>query len=234
MTDRDDIQEIAEIDFEVGHTSTIRDEPTTEHVPPRTHDWKVFLRSAGVRGDLNCLIKRCVFTLHREFPNPKREIRSTPFSIEETGYGSFDLYIDIFFNTKSDPKKFRIQYDLTLHTSIPGETFRKQERFIKKYRCTFYNPDPDLRQKILMAGGRVRSGGSKTNENDDEKIEDEPLAPVPPISVPKRPFSPVPSANGNNSKKLKVEPTTTNQKKSSPPPPQQLRMKFRQKQIRRR
>jgi transcription initiation factor IIF auxiliary subunit len=50
----------------------IRDEPTTTHNPPRTHDWRVYLRSTDVSVDLNCLIKSCVFNLHREFPNPKR------------------------------------------------------------------------------------------------------------------------------------------------------------------
>ncbi len=45
---------------------------TTTHNPPRTHDWKVYLRSADVHGDLSCLIQRCVFYLHPEFPNHKR------------------------------------------------------------------------------------------------------------------------------------------------------------------
>ncbi len=69
------IIKIVEIDFEVGHISTIRAEPTTIHVPPRTHDWKVYLRSADVHGDLSCLIQRCVFYLHPEFPNSKRGLK---------------------------------------------------------------------------------------------------------------------------------------------------------------
>ena len=64
--------QIVEIDFEVGHSSTIRSEPITTHDPPRTHDWKVYLRSADTNGDLNCLIHRCVFNLHPDFPHNKR------------------------------------------------------------------------------------------------------------------------------------------------------------------
>jgi transcription initiation factor IIF auxiliary subunit len=64
--------QIVEIDFEVGHSSIIRSEPTTNHIPPRTHDWKVFLRSADIHGDLSCLIHRCIFHLHPEYSNHKR------------------------------------------------------------------------------------------------------------------------------------------------------------------
>jgi hypothetical protein len=64
--------QIIEIDFEIGHISIIRTEPTTVHIPPRTHDWKIFFRSADIRGDLSCLIQRCVFYLHPMFPNRRR------------------------------------------------------------------------------------------------------------------------------------------------------------------
>ena len=70
----------------------------------------MYLRSTDVHGDLNCLINRCVFNLHPDFPNHKRgstlkiplkfivprlrhvlELKSTPFAIQESGYGGFDL-----------------------------------------------------------------------------------------------------------------------------------------------
>ena len=42
---------------------------------------------------------------------------------------------------------------LDLHTNIEGHPYRQKESYLQKYRCTFVNPDPDLRQKILDAGG---------------------------------------------------------------------------------
>ena len=97
-----------EIDFEVGHTSTLRTEPTTEHDPPRTHDWKLFLRSTDINADLNCLIHHCIFHLHPDFGDYIRgrnlsntqcfsiernrlELRTTPYAIKETGYAGFHL-----------------------------------------------------------------------------------------------------------------------------------------------
>ncbi|CAF1388312.1 unnamed protein product [Rotaria magnacalcarata] len=153
MSDHDDASEIVEIDFEVGHSSIIRSEATTLHNPPRTHDWKIYLRSADVNGDLSCLIQRCVFHLHPEYPNHKRELKSTPFAIQETGYAGFHLPIEIYFKTKKESKKFRIEYDLDLHKSIDGHPFRQKESYVRKYRCTFRNPDCEFRQKILAAGG---------------------------------------------------------------------------------
>ncbi|CAF5068995.1 unnamed protein product, partial [Rotaria magnacalcarata] len=133
--------------------SIIRSEATTLHNPPRTHDWKIYLRSADVNGDLSCLIQRCVFHLHPEYPNHKRELKSTPFAIQETGYAGFHLPIEIYFKTKKESKKFRIEYDLDLHKSIDGHPFRQKESYVRKYRCTFRNPDCEFRQKILAAGG---------------------------------------------------------------------------------
>ncbi|CAF2714699.1 unnamed protein product [Rotaria sp. Silwood2] len=173
MSDHDDVSEVVEIDFEVGHSSIIRSEVTTGHNPPRTHDWKIYLRAADVNGDLSCLIQRCIFFLHPEYPNNKRELKSTPFAIQETGYAGFHLVIilfpfipliflyfnvlfqpiEIYFKTKKEPKRFRIEYDLDLHKNIDGHAYRQKESYVRKYRCSFYNPDSEFRQKILAAGG---------------------------------------------------------------------------------
>ncbi|CAF1068431.1 unnamed protein product, partial [Didymodactylos carnosus] len=143
-----DQPEIVEIDFTVGHRSIGRDVVTSQGY---THDWVCYLKSTDVHGDLNALIQRCIFHLHPEFQNNKREIRTSPFAIQETGYGGFSMPIDIYFKTKKDPKKFRIEYDLDLHDLTNGGL--KKRSYLRTYRCTFTNPDPDFKQKILAAGG---------------------------------------------------------------------------------
>lgn len=107
-----------EICFEVGHVSIIRTGTTTNP----THDWKVFLRSSVINGDLNCLIERCVFHLHSSFINRKRgkekswnhiddlshvlsftELKETPFAIKESGSEGFSLVnhrFDLIFGEK--------------------------------------------------------------------------------------------------------------------------------------
>ncbi|CAF4911970.1 unnamed protein product, partial [Rotaria sp. Silwood1] len=207
----------------IGHVSIIRPEPTTIHNPPRTHDWTVYLRSADVHGDLNCLIQRCIFYLHPEYPDHRREFRSTPFAIKETGYAGFHLPIDIFFKTRKEPKKFRIEYDLDLHTNVEGHPHRQKESSVRRYRCTFYNPDPEFRQKILAAGGKIRDTSSiSTNNNDngasdaEEEQSSPPSEPIIRHSPPqKRPHSPAPTINPTANKKIKVE-QSLNQPKKKP------------------
>ncbi|CAF0892412.1 unnamed protein product [Adineta ricciae] len=153
MIDQNSMAETIEICFEVGHSSSIRSKPTTNHNPPRTHDWKIFVRSAEIHGDLNCLIQRCVFHLHPEFPNPVRELFTTPFAVQENGYAGFCLPIEIYFKTKREPRKFLIEYDLDLHQNVDGQPSRQKESYLRKYRCSFRDPDPEFREKLLAAGG---------------------------------------------------------------------------------
>ncbi|CAF1457460.1 unnamed protein product [Adineta steineri] len=219
MNDRNGISETIEIDFEVGHSSIIRCEATTIHNPPRTHDWKLFLRSADVNGDLSCLIQRCVFHLHHEYPNSKRELKTTPYAIQESGYAGFHLPIEIYFKTKTEPKKFRIEYELDLHKPIDGRPYQQKESYLRKYRFTIYNPDPEFRQKILAAGGKIVDSGPITSNNidsDESEMDDEQMSSHESIgrhSPPqKRPLSPSPTPNVVN-KKVKVEQSINNSKK---------------------
>ncbi|CAF0871557.1 unnamed protein product [Rotaria sordida] len=220
ISDHDDVSEIVEIDFEVGHSSIIRSEATTIHNPPRTHDWKVYLRAVDINGDLTCLIQRCVFYLHPEYPNNKRELKSTPFAIQETGYAGFHLPIDIYFKTKKEPKKFRIEYDLDLHKNIDGHPYRQKESYVRKYRCTFYNPDSEFRQKILAAGGKIVDSGpiaSNNTDTDESDINEKQVSIHEPVirqsPQQKRPSSPVATVNVINNKKIKLEQSTNDIKK---------------------
>ncbi|CAF1319016.1 unnamed protein product [Adineta steineri] len=219
MNDRNGISETIEIDFEVGHSSIIRCEATTIHNPPRTHDWKIYLRSADVNGDLSCLIQRCVFHLHHEYPNSKRELKTTPYAIQESGYAGFHLPIEIYFKTKTEPKKFRIEYELDLHKPIDGRPYQQKESYLRKYRFTIYNPDPEFRQKILAAGGKIVDSGPITSNNidsDESEMDGEQMSSHESIgrhSPPqKRPLSPSPTPNVVN-KKVKVEQSINNSKK---------------------
>ncbi|CAF1182267.1 unnamed protein product [Adineta steineri] len=184
MIDLHDDNEIVKIDLLVGHTSTIRAEPTTTHNPPRTHDWEVYVRPADAHSDLSCLIQRCVFYLHPEYPDKKRELKATPFVIQESGYAGFHLPIEIFFRTEKAPKKFRIEYDLDLHTNVEGHPYHQKESYVRKYRYTFYDPDPDFRQKILAAGGKMKDIDTVSTNNNDSIVEEESTPPPAPASAP--------------------------------------------------
>ena len=50
-------------------------------------------------------IVKVIFHLHESIAEPRRVKTSPPYVVKETGYGSFVLSIDVFFNTTE--KKFR-------------------------------------------------------------------------------------------------------------------------------
>ncbi|CAF1403677.1 unnamed protein product, partial [Adineta ricciae] len=215
------MDETIEICFEVGHSSSIRSKPTTKHNPPRTHDWKIFVRSAEIHGDLNCLIQRCVFHLHPEFPNPVRELFTTPFAIQENGYAGFCLPIEIYFKTKTEPRKFLIEYDLDLHQNADGQPLRQKESYLRKYRCSFRDPDPEFREKLLAAGGKIVDSGpilSNHADSDDGNRADEQISSRDHITrqspQQKRPISPTPTSNIAH-KKLRLEQTTNSVQKKT-------------------
>lgn len=74
--------------------------------------------------------------------------KEPPYKLQESGYGSFILPIDIYFRNKEEPRQIRFDYDLFLHLNGNPP--------VNHVRCellTFQNPTDDFRQKLLKAGG---------------------------------------------------------------------------------
>ncbi|XP_065225193.1 protein AF-9 isoform X1 [Planococcus citri] len=143
--------------FEIGHVSTIRNEPTVEGF---THDWELFLRGAD-NTEIDHFIERVVFHLHESFPNHKRVIKDPPYVVYETGYAGFPLMIDIYLKNKHEPSRIRFHYHLTLQPKGPPL------RSVQKERYVFKNPSEDFRRKLIKGGGvgvgADSASGSHTN-----------------------------------------------------------------------
>eukprot|EP00731_Ephydatia_muelleri_P016792 Em0009g1216a len=84
--------------------------PTTEGY---THDWTVIVK--GEEGhEIKHFVEKVVFYLHESFPKPKRVVKDPPFQVSESGYGSFNLPVEVYFRNKDEPKKVKFDYDLLL------------------------------------------------------------------------------------------------------------------------
>lgn len=66
-----------------------------------THSWCLYIRCPKNR-DLSIIIEKVVFSLHPSFPHPNRIVRA-PFEIVETGWGEFDVGVQIYFKDSSIP-----------------------------------------------------------------------------------------------------------------------------------
>lgn len=159
-----------QIKLVLGHSAQWRKKPTTEGY---THDWTVIVK--GEEGhEIKHFVEKVVFYLHESFPKPKRVVKDPPFQVSESGYGSFNLPVEVYFRNKDEPKKVKFDYDLLL-PNLNDPPINQ----IRSECLTFQNPSEEFRQKLLKAGGMV-SNGPPVPLNDKPKT---PLAvPAPPPS----------------------------------------------------
>lgn len=78
------------IAYQIGKARTGN---STEH----SHRWMVFFRGAHNQ-DLSFAIEKVVFYLHQSFAEPIRVVTSPPFQVTETGWGSFDIQMKVYFH----------------------------------------------------------------------------------------------------------------------------------------
>ena len=133
-----------QVKLEIGHKAACRSEPTPEGF---THDWTVFVR--GSEGnDISHFVEKVIFHLHESFHKPKRAIKDPPYKLDESGYGSFELKIEVCFKTKDEPRRVHFTYDLFLPLSgYPPVTSVRTEAL------TFTHPTEDFMRKLVKGGG---------------------------------------------------------------------------------
>jgi YEATS domain-containing protein 1/3 len=84
--------------------------------------------------------------------------KEPPYRIEEHGYGSFNLPIDVYFKNKEEPKKVRIDYDLFLPAmGLPAIDNIRSEAL------KFINPPEEFKRKVLKSGGVIVESTNGTN-----------------------------------------------------------------------
>jgi len=84
--------------------------------------------------------------------------------VSESGYGSFNLPVEVYFRNKDEPKKVRFEYDLLL-PNLNDPPINQ----IRSECLTFQNPSEEFRQKLLKAGGVVSGGPAPAvSENGSE------------------------------------------------------------------
>ena len=82
-------------------------------------------------------------------------VKEPPYQLSESGYGSFNLPIEVYFKNKDEPKKVRFEYDLLL-PNLNDPPINQ----IRSECLTFQNPSEDFKQKLLKAGGVTTGSGA--------------------------------------------------------------------------
>jgi len=77
-------------------------------------------------------------------------VKNPPYEVSESGYGSFECRIDVYFRNKGgNPRKLTFMHDLVL-------TLDRKSDPVVVARCeklTFRTPTEEFAQHLLRAGG---------------------------------------------------------------------------------
>ena len=66
-----------------------------------THQWTVYVRPYH-NEDISSFVKKVHFKLHETYVNPNRIVSKPPYEITETGWGEFEVVIEIYFNDSNE------------------------------------------------------------------------------------------------------------------------------------
>lgn len=75
-------------------------------------------------------------------------IKQPPYEVNESGYGSFEIIIEVHFRNKSEPRKAEIKYDLWLATGSFDPVTNQHPEKMK-----FYDVPEDFANRLFKAGG---------------------------------------------------------------------------------
>ncbi|KAK4474747.1 hypothetical protein MN116_001871 [Schistosoma mekongi] len=121
--------------FKVGHSVQRKPKP----INGRTHHWRCYVDSWNPRYPLSAFVKKVTFKLHSTFENPRQVVRQAPFAIEEDGFGTFQLQIEVAFLDCVTT----FYYDLTLF----------DQNALHTYRTIQMDPAPEDWNKLIQLGG---------------------------------------------------------------------------------
>ena len=77
-------------------------------------------------------------------------LKEPPYKVAESGYGSFNLPVEIYFRNKEEPRKYKLEYDLFLQlVGMPPVNNTKVEAL------TFLDPSEEFERKLLKGGAVV-------------------------------------------------------------------------------
>mmetsp|Transcript_25709 Transcript_25709/g.45768 ORF Transcript_25709/g.45768 Transcript_25709/m.45768 type:complete len:213 (-) Transcript_25709:333-971(-) len=85
-----------------------------------SHKWTVYLRGAGNQ-DITPWVSKVIFHLHPSFTNPNRTVDSPPFELTETGWGEFEIVIQVHFKEDAKSPPLELYHPLKLYSETDGQ-----------------------------------------------------------------------------------------------------------------
>jgi YEATS domain-containing protein 4 len=119
-----------------------------------THSWTVYARSP-VDENLGAVVKKVTFKLHESFPNPHRDVKAPPFELQETGWGEFDLLIELHFHDDVQEPPLELLHSLRLGLDVHGNPQRRPYVHESYEEIVFWEPTVELANRMKAMQGKV-------------------------------------------------------------------------------
>ncbi|KAA8912919.1 yeats family-domain-containing protein [Sphaerosporella brunnea] len=114
--------------------------PAQQGFPMR--EWSIRLYLLGPNGEEHpaSVFDKVTYKLHPTFTNPTRVIRKPPFTLQERGWGEFDMELVLHAIDKGGDH--HIKHDLNFQKS----------KYESSHIVTFVNPRPNLLKQLALSG----------------------------------------------------------------------------------
>ena len=83
------------------------------------HKWKMFVRGQ----EIDQFVDYVVYELHPTFQPSKVTVKTAPFELERSGWGTFTVVVKVYFKSALKKKPCRFEHDLTFGQSVFSNEF---------------------------------------------------------------------------------------------------------------
>jgi len=133
----------------------------------KSHEWTVHVRSANGDEDAGLWIKRVVFQLHPTLQPPTRVIDSPPFEVTESGWGEFEIHMQIYVHDCNE-KPIEVSHILKLYPDGDQSQQLNPSKPVVAERydeIVFNDPSDALRARLETSSIPPSPNGWKSHPN---------------------------------------------------------------------
>ena len=147
-----------------------------------SHEWTVFVRGQN-NIDVQEVVESVTFQLHPSFAEPKRVLTEPPYEVTVTGWGEFEIGIEIKFRPEVGEEKEKLMANLKLFPDADEiaktgpQTTKKPLVVENREELIFHKPRKSFWEKVVKKCKRVveeeeeenDAQGENENENENDK-----------------------------------------------------------------